>query len=101
MESNEINVLAAPMFRDFKQIVDFLKTAGARETRSDVGECDRDDRIDFDFALLHSISFPGRDAWLMPYADAGGDGARPHAVAEIFCEEHSFLRLADTHREQF
>ena len=88
METNEINILASTVFRNVEQVDYVLEPAGSCEIRSDVAQCNRDDRIDFDFAALHAVSLTRPYVWPLPHADAGRDLTRSHAVAKILDEEH-------------
>ena len=89
MEPNEINVLARTVFRHVEQVDYVLEPAGPCEIRTDVAERNRDDRIDFDFAVLHAVSLTGPYVRALPHADAGRDRTRAHAVAKIFDEEQA------------
>src|SRR6185503_16127006 len=55
VKSDEIHVLATPMFRHLEKVAYAFKAAGAGEIRSDVVERYRRDRINFDLAVLHSV----------------------------------------------
>ncbi len=89
VEPNEIDILARTVFRHVEKVTHVPEPAGPCEIRSDVAERNRDDRIDFDFAVLHAVSLTGPYVWPLPNADAGRDLARSHAVAKIFDEEHT------------
>lgn len=89
MEPNEINILAGTVFRHLEKIGYVLEPAGAGETRSDVGERNRADRIDFDFAVLHAVSLTRPYVWPLPHADARRDRTGSHAVAKVFDEKQA------------
>ncbi len=88
MEANDINILARTVFRHVEQVDCVLEPAGSCEIRSDVAERNRDDRIDFDFAVLHAVSLTRPYMRSLPDADAGRDLTRSHSVAKILDEEH-------------
>jgi hypothetical protein len=71
------------VFCDLEEVLDAMKPAGAGELRSDVIEGNRDDRINFDLALFHPVSLAGRDAWLMPDANARTNCTRSDSIADI------------------
>ena len=86
MEPNQVDVLAAPVFGHFEEVCDAVKAAGAREIRSNVGEGDRDDRVNFNRPFFHPISLAHRYVWPAPYANARRNFAGSNSVAEIFHE---------------
>ena len=88
MKSDQIHVLAAPVFGHLEKVAYSFKAAGAGEIRSDVVEGNRFDRIDFDLAFLHSVALAHRYAGPMPYANAAGDRTRSDTVAQILYEQH-------------
>ncbi len=89
MKANEINVFAAPMFRYLEEVWYAFETTGACKISSNIVERNRDDRIYFDLALFHSVSFADCYVRPMPYANAAGDRTRSDAIAQIFYEEHA------------
>jgi len=89
VKANEINVFAAPMFRYLEEVWYAFETTGACKISSNIVERNRDDRIYFDLALFHSVSFADCYVRPMPYANAAGDRTRSDAIAQIFYEEHA------------
>ena len=77
------------MFGDLQKVVDSLEPAGARDSRGEVVELDRLDRIDLDLPLLHPVSLAGSYARVMPHTDGGGDLAGADGRAKEFGEEHA------------
>ena len=101
VKPNQIHVLACSMFRHREKIRDAAKPARARETGSDVGERDRNDRIDFDRTFSHPVSLAHRDARPMPHANARRDFTRSDSVAKIFHEQHASESLIGMLAERF
>lgn len=89
VEADEIDVVAFAVFGDFKQVEHAEESGLAREFRSDVGESDGFNGVDFDFALFHAIAGADADAGLSPYSDAHGDFAAPHSFAEAPGKYHA------------
>jgi hypothetical protein len=89
VKSDEIDVLATPMFRHLEKVAYPFEAAGACEIRSDVVERDRYDRINFDLAFLHSVPLAYAYAGPMPYTNTAGDLARSDTVAQILYEQHA------------
>lgn len=77
------------MFRHLEEVSNALKAAGAGEIRSDLVECNRDDRINFDLAFLHSVPLACRNVGPMPYTNAASDRTRSDPVAQILYEQHA------------
>ncbi|HSP35295.1 MAG TPA: hypothetical protein VLU46_13340 [Thermoanaerobaculia bacterium] len=89
MEANEIDILAGAVFRHLEEAGHVVKSAFPRETGGDLTERDGDDRIDLDLAALHPVSLTRPYVRPLPHANGGRDLAGPHAVAEVFDEEHA------------
>ena len=83
------------MLGDLEKIDDTLEPGGASELWSDVGKADREYGLDFDFTLFHTVAIAHRNVWTLPDADAAGDLASPHSVAQPLREDHrrTLLRL--------
>src|SRR5690348_9091853 len=88
MKSNQVDVLAPAVLRDFQQIDDAQKTRFARQLGSDVRKPDRRDRIHFDFAFIHRVPVAHLDVRPHPDADAARDFSAPHSLAQPFGEDH-------------
>ena len=88
VELDEVHVLASPMLRDFEQIAYAREAAFAGETRRDLFERDRDNRIDFDVALFEAVTPAGTNARTNPDANASRDRTTSHAIAQVFREQH-------------
>jgi len=80
VEPNQINVLALAVLRDFEEIEDAKKTRGQRELRSDIGETDRLDGIDFDLAFVHRVAPADFHVRPRPYADAARDFSPTNSI---------------------
>ena len=96
MKPDEKHVFATPMLRHLEKTGYVLKAAGAGKIRSDLVKCDRDNRINFDLALLHSIPLAHGNVRMLPNANTGSDGTRPDRVAQILYEQHDTSLERDT-----
>jgi hypothetical protein len=76
------------MLGDLQKIDDSLEPRLASQLRSDVAEGDREDRINLDLALFHSVAIAHQNVWALPDADAAGDLTPPHSVAQPLTEDH-------------
>lgn len=89
MKSNQINVVAATVFRDREEVGHIFETGTSRQVWSDVGQPDRPNRIDFDLALIHAVASANLHVGTCPYSDAASDGAAPHSLSEPLGEDHA------------
>ena len=89
MKLDQIDVLAATVFRRLQKVDDTIETRTSRQLWSDVGETDRQNRIHFDLTLFHAVAHANRDVGAHPYPDTTGDDAPSHAVPEPFGEDHA------------
>ena len=88
MEPDQVDVFALAMLCDFEEVEHAKETRLARELRSDIRETDRLDRIDFDFALVHTIPCTGLDVGTHPYPDAASDFSAANALPQTLGENH-------------
>jgi hypothetical protein len=88
VKSNQIDVLSLAMLRDFQEVDHALKTRLARQFGSDVGECNRHNRIHLDVSLLHTVALADGNVWTHPDSDAAGDYALSDTVAQALREDH-------------
>jgi hypothetical protein len=89
VESNQIDVVAATVFRDFEEVVHIFETRTSRQVLSDVGQTDRLNRIHFDLTLIHAVAAANLDVGTCPYADTASDGASSHSLSESLGEDHA------------
>jgi hypothetical protein len=102
VESNQIDVVAATVFRDREEIGHIVETRTSRQVWSDVGQADRPNRIHFDLAVIHAVAPTNLDVGTGPYSDTASDGASSHSFSEPLGEDHAAsLRLGARLREQW
>ena len=89
MEPEQVDLLASAMLRNFQKVEHAKETRRARELRSDIGKTYRLDRIDFNLALIHSVSCADFDMRAHPYANTAGDLSFANSVAQTLCEDHT------------
>src|SRR5579859_7586993 len=77
------------MLGHLEQIEDTQKSRRARQLRSDIGQADRLNRVDFDFAFLHAVTGADPHMGTRPYAYAAGDLSAPHSIAQPLGEHHA------------
>lgn len=77
------------MFRHLEEVCYASEAADPCKILGNGVECNRDDRIDFDLALLHSVALADCYPWPMPYANTAGNRTRSYAIAQIFYEKHT------------
>src|SRR6185295_16243968 len=88
VESDQIDVLAAAVFRDLEELDDVFEARASREVWSDLGQTDRPNRIHFDLALIHAVPPANLDVGTGPDSNAAGDGAPSHSFPEPLGEDH-------------
>jgi hypothetical protein len=101
VESDQIDVVAATVFRDREEVDHVFETRTSRQVWSDVGQTDRPNRIHFDLTLIHAVASADLDVGTCPYPDTAGDGASSHSFPEPLGEDHAAsLRLRAQLREE-
>src|SRR6266850_4368794 len=101
VESNQIDVVAATVFRDREEVDHIFETRTSRQVWSDVGQTDRPNRIDFDLTLIHAVAPANLDVGTRPDSDTARDGASSHSLSEPLGEDHAAsLRLSAQLREE-
>ena len=101
MESNQVDVVAATVFRDREEVGHVFETRTSRQVWSDVGQADRPNRIHFDLTLIHAVTPTNLDVGTCPYSDAARDGASSHSLPEPLGEDHAAsVRLSAQLREE-
>lgn len=88
MKSNQVNILALPMLRDFEQIDHSEEPGLSRQRWSDIYETDLFDRIHFDLAFVHSVSRTDFNVGALPDSNAAGNLSAPDPFAQTLCEHH-------------
>ncbi len=88
MKSDQIDILAAAVFRNLEQVDQTVEAGLTRELRGDIRKPNGLNGIDFNLAFVHRITAAHPDARTHPDANAAGDVAAPHAVAKTFREDH-------------
>src|SRR5262249_48568978 len=88
VEPDQINVLALSMLRNFEQIDDTEEARLSGQLRSDIGEADRLDGIDFDLALVHWVAPADFDVRAGPDSDAAGNVSTTDSLAQALGEDH-------------
>jgi len=76
------------VLRDFEEIQNTQEAGRARQLRSDVGEADRLDGIDFDLSVAHPVPFSNLHVRAGPYANAAGDFSATNSVAQTLGKNH-------------
>jgi len=101
VESNQVDVVAATVFRDREEVGHVFETRTSRQVWSDVGQADRPNRIHFDLTLIHAVTPTNLDVGTCPYSDAARDGASSHSLPEPLGEDHAAsVRLSAQLREE-
>jgi hypothetical protein len=95
VESNQVDVVAATVLRDRKEVGHIFETRTSRQVWSDVGQTNRLNRIHLDLTLIHAVAPANLDVGTCPYSDAASDGASSHSLSEPLGEDHvASLRLS-------
>ena len=94
VEVDEEHALAAAVLGSCKQIVNVAEPGLAGERRREVGELDRNDRIDLDLAGWQRVAASGLDMRAYPDPYAARDLPAAHAIAELLRELHCGPRFA-------
>jgi len=86
MESNQEDLAAAAVRRDFDQVLDVSKTRLLREIVREIAPSDRLNRVHDDLAIIHRV--PAADLHMEPRPDANrtSDSSLPNALAKVFGE---------------
>jgi hypothetical protein len=88
VESDQIDILAATVFRGLKQVDHTFETRTARQVWSDIGQTDPENRIHFDLTLIHAVARANLDVGTCPYSNTAGDGASSYSLSEPLGKEH-------------
>jgi hypothetical protein len=88
MKPDQVDILAAAMFRNLEEVDQTLEAGFTRELRGDIRKTNGLNGIDFDLAFVHRIAAANPDAWTYPDANAARDVAAPHAIPKTFREDH-------------
>jgi hypothetical protein len=88
VKADQVDIFTGAVFGDFEQVEDAEESRFAGQSRSDVREADRFDRIHLDFAFFHAIAAARFYAGTLPDADAAGDVSATNPIAEALGEHH-------------
>ena len=88
MKPNEVDVATLAVLGDFQEIDDAEKSGCARKLRSNIGQTDRLNRINFDLAFFHAVAAAYLDVRAFPDANATGNLTAAHAIAETPGKDH-------------
>src|SRR5690242_14612182 len=88
VEPDQINILAPAVFCDLEQIQNAKESRLASQFGCNIREADLLNRINLNFAFLHSISPAYVDARTHPDSHAASDFSAAYALAEPFREHH-------------
>jgi hypothetical protein len=88
VESDQINIFASTVFRDFEQIQNAQEARLAGQLRSDVWKAYLLNRIDLNLAFLHTVPRADGDARTLPDSNAASDFSATYSLAKSFRERH-------------
>src|SRR6185503_3099705 len=88
VESNQVDIVAAAVFRRFEQVLHTVETRFARQVVGDIRESNRLDRIDDNVPLVHSVTTTLFHLGPHPDADRASDPAASNALAKALGEDH-------------
>jgi hypothetical protein len=101
VESNQIDVVAATVFRDREEVDHVFETRTSRQVWRDVGQTDHPNRIHFDLTLIHAVASANLDVGTCPNSDTASDSASSHSLSKPLGEDHAgSLRLSAQLREE-
>jgi hypothetical protein len=89
VESDQIDVVAAAVFRDLEELHHVVEARTSRQVQGDLGQTDNPNRIHFDLTLVHAVAPANRDVGTRPYSNAASDGASSHSLSEPLGEDHA------------
>ena len=88
MESNQVRLVAAAMFRDGQQFSHALEPGLTREGVRDATDGDRLNRIHDDMPVVHPVPTTDLDMGPHPDANRASDSALSDALAKSLGEQH-------------
>jgi hypothetical protein len=88
MEPDQINILASTMFRDLEQVQNAKESRLSRQFRSNIRKPDRFNRVNFNFAFLHSVSRPHSNAGTHPDSHTASDFSPTYPLPQPLSEHH-------------
>jgi len=88
VEPNQVDVVAATVFRRLEQVLHIAETRFARQIVGDICEANWRDRIDDDVPLVHAVTTARSDLGPQPDADGAPDGAPSNSLTKAFGEDH-------------
>ena len=93
MESNQVRLVTAAMFRDGQQISHALEPGLTREVVRDATDGNRLNRIHDDMPVVHPVPTTHLDTRLHPDANRASDSALSDALAKSLGEHHRNLSV--------
>lgn len=88
MEPNQVDAVAAAVFRRLQQILGVAKPGFARQVVGDVLDVDRDNRVHDHVSLVHGVAATGFHMEPLPDPDGAPDAAAADTLAKMFREDH-------------
>src|SRR5262244_1519112 len=88
MEADQIDIFAAAVLCNLKQVEDTEEAGLACQFRSDVGKAYGLDGVNFDGTFVHAVAFAYGHARRDPEANRAGDFAAADSFAKAFGEDH-------------
>lgn len=88
VESNQVDVFALAVSREFQQFGDAWETRFSCQLWSNVRHAERLDRIDFDFTIVHAVPGADPDMGAGPEPNAALDLSATDSFAKPLCEDH-------------
>jgi hypothetical protein len=88
VESDQINILTATVFRDFEQVQNAKESRLARQFRSNIWKPYRLNRIDLNLAFLHTVPHAYSNVGTRPDSHAASDFSATNSLAKSFSERH-------------
>ena len=89
MEPDQVDILAAAVFRYCEQIEDTQKSRLAGQFGSDIRKPDSFDRVDLDFAFVHAVSSAHSDVGTNPDSNTARDLTAANALPKPLGKDHA------------
>jgi len=100
VESNQVRLVPAAMFRDSQQISHALEPGLTREVVRDLTDGDRLNRIHDDMPVVHPVPTTHLDMGLHPDANRASDSALSDALAKALGEQHRNPSVGRAHHRE-
>lgn len=89
METDQIDVAASTVIRDFEQIYDAEESRFPRQSRGDIRHPDRLNRVHFDLPFLHCIPAADFHMGTRPDPDTARDLSATNPLAQPLGKHHN------------